>query len=90
MTATQAVAVHSPTKAMPVISDQPSCKVSMQQAATSQLWSIFERILWVLAAAGVVVYGNGHHDFLTVALYHPAIWRWSRTARTRNSHISKR
>ena len=75
MLPTQPAVSHSPLEARSVITDQSSCSVSMQQTATSQIWSIAERILWVLAAAGVVVYGNGRHDFLTVCLYHPSIWR---------------
>lgn len=47
------------------------------QADRSWFWPHLERVLWLLAATCVLVYGNGHHDFVTVALYHPAIWKYA-------------
>ena len=35
-----------------------------------------ESLFWVFLASAVLVYGNGRHDLITVALHHPSVWRY--------------
>ncbi len=42
---------------------------------TKRLKANLEAWAWVFAAIAVLVYGNGRHDFITVVLHHPAVWR---------------
>lgn len=67
-----ASSIARPVGSGAVITEQD---LSEQHTTASQLWPNVQRLLWILGAASVVVYGNGHHDFFTVVLHHPAVWK---------------